>query len=222
VPRILVVEDDPAISDTIATALGREGWEAVPAGLIAQARPLAASCAAVVLDVGLPDGSGLDLCRELRAASTIPILFLSSRADEIDRIVGLEIGADDYLAKPFSPRELVARLRALLRRTQAAAPAPAPTAGFSVDAAAQRIRWRGRALDLTRQEYRVLAALLSQRGAVLSRARLLDLAWDDPSGPYDRVVDAAVRDLRAKLRAVDAGADPIRTVRGEGYAIEEA
>ncbi len=220
--RILVVEDDPAISDTIATALRREGWEAVPAGLIAQARPLAASCAAVVLDVSLPDGSGLDLCRELRATSAIPILFLSSRAEEIDRIVGLEIGADDYLAKPFSPRELVARLRALLRRAgQTTTAITPPVSGFAVDAAAQRIRWHGHILDLTRQEYRVLAALLAQRGAVLSRARLLDLAWDDPRGPYDRAVDAAVRDLRTKLRAIDPAAEPIRTVRGEGYAVED-
>ncbi len=218
--RILVVEDDPAIADTIATALGREGWEVSLAGLLAQARTLAgSSCDAVVLDVGLPDGSGLDLCLELRAASSVPILFLSSRADEIDRIVGLEIGADDYLTKPFSPRELVARLRALLRR---AGPVQRPAGGFAVDAAAQRIRWRGRTLDLTRQEYRLLAALCEHRGAVLSRTRLLDLAWDDPAGPYDRAVDATVRDLRVKLRAIDADADPIRTVRGEGYALEDA
>jgi len=218
VTRILVVEDDPAIGDTIATALAREGWQAVPAGLIAQARQRVAGCTAVVLDIGLPDGSGLDLCRELRAASPIPILFLSSRADEVDRIVGLELGADDYLAKPFSPRELVARLRALLRR--AGTTTVPVTSGFAVDAAAQRIRWRGRVLELTRQEYRLLAALVEHRGAVLSRSRLLDLAWDDPAGAFDRAVDTTVRDLRAKLRAIDAQTDPIRTVRGEGYAVE--
>ena len=219
-PRILVVEDDPAIAETIATAIAREGWQTVPAGLLAQARKLHAGCDAVVLDIGLPDGSGLDFCRELRSASTVPVLFLSSRADEIDRIVGLEIGADDYLAKPFSPRELVARLRALMRRTTA--PSSVAGRGFLVDAAAQRIRWRGRVLDLTRQEHRLLTALLAQRGVVLSRTRLLDLAWDDPSGPFDRAVDAAVRDLRAKLRLIDPDADPIRTVRGEGYAGEDA
>ncbi len=218
-PRILVVEDDPAIAETIATALAREGWQTVPAGLLAQARTLLAGSDAVVLDIGLPDGSGLDFCRELRTTSSVPVLFLSSRADEIDRVVGLEIGADDYLAKPFSPRELVARLRALMRRSSA--PSVTTVTGFLVDAAAQRIRWRGRVLDLTRQEYRLLATLLAQPGVVLSRARLLDLAWDDPSGPFDRAVDAAVRDLRAKLRLVDAAADPIRTVRGEGYAVED-
>jgi len=226
VTRILVVEDDPAISDTIATALQREGWGVVKASLLATARTLVTDCDAVVLDVGLPDGSGLDLCRELRATSAIPILFLSSRTEEIDRIVGLEIGADDYLTKPFSPRELVARLRAVLRRVTAPASAstatPTSAPVFAVDRAAQRIRWRGRNLDLTRQEFRLLATLLEHRGTVLSRARLLDLAWDDPSGPFDRAVDAAVRDLRAKLRTIDPSSDPIRTVRGEGYAVEDA
>lgn len=221
-PTILVVEDDPAIRDTIATALVRESWSVRQTGLVGEARRLAAGCDAAVLDVGLPDGSGLDLCRELRAAaSALPILFLSARADEVDRIVGLEIGGDDYLAKPFSPRELVARLRALLRR---AAPAAAPPAGrgFVLDREGQRIRWRGQALELTRQEFRLLAALIDHHGAVLTRARILDVAWDDPAGPFDRAVDARIRDLRAKLRAIDAASDPIRTVRGEGYCLEDA
>jgi two-component system catabolic regulation response regulator CreB len=177
-----------------------------------------------VLDVGLPDISGFDVCRRLRGFSEVPVIFLTARNDEIDRVLGLELGADDYVSKPFSPRELVARVRARLRRSVPAAPAAGEgwveQGEFAVDRGGHRIRYRGRALDLTRYEYVLLEALLQRPGAILSRAQLMDRGWDSDADSGDRTVDTHVKTLRAKLRAAGAEPDPIRTHRGLGYAIE--
>jgi two-component system catabolic regulation response regulator CreB len=188
----------------------------------------------VVLDVGLPDRSGFDVCRELRSSreawvSEVPVIFLTARNDEIDRVLGLELGADDYMAKPFSPRELVARVRARLRRhaaTGVTGDAPVDGDGwtgrgdFAVDRSGHRIRYRDQALDLTRYEYVLLEALLQRPGAILSRAQLMDRGWDSDADSSDRTVDTHIKTLRAKLRAAGAEPDPIRTHRGVGYAIE--
>jgi two-component system catabolic regulation response regulator CreB len=180
--------------------------------------------ALVVLDVGLPDASGFDVCREIRRRANVPVIFLTARSSEVDRIVGLEIGGDDYLAKPFSPRELTARVRAVLRRTSGRSrPAAAATssAPWQHDEARCRISYRGRALDLTRNEYRLLGALLAQPGRVFSRDQLMTAAWDDPGAALDRTVDAHIKSLRAKLRAAAPEADPIVTHRGLGYSLRE-
>jgi two-component system catabolic regulation response regulator CreB len=177
-----------------------------------------------VLDVGLPDINGFDLFKQLRAAlPELPALFLTARAGEIDRVVGLELGADDYVAKPFSPRELVARVRTILRRAQkvAAAPATASAHGFAVDDERKQIRYRGKALDLSRTEYRLLKVLIDRPGRVYTRDELMDRAWDDPASAFDRTVDAHVKMLRAKLRALAPEADPIQTHRGMGYSLRE-
>jgi len=221
-PTILVVEDEAAIAETIVYALRTEGFEPLwqTTGRAALAELARRPVALVVLDVGLPDLSGFDVCRELRKRHAVPVIFLTARSGEVDKVVGLELGADDYLAKPFSPRELTARIRAVLRRSNGAAAAPVSGA-WSHDAARCRISYRGAALDLTRNEYRLLGALLASPGRVFSRDQLMAAAWDDPGAALDRTVDAHIKTIRAKLRAAAPDADPIVTHRGLGYSLRE-
>ncbi|MET0655751.1 MAG: two-component system response regulator CreB [Pseudoxanthomonas sp.] len=229
-PLILIAEDEPAIADAVLYALRSEGLEAEHCLLGREVGPRvrAGGVDVVVLDVGLPDRSGFDVCRELRSAkeawvSEVPVIFLTARNDEIDRVLGLELGADDYMAKPFSPRELVARVRARLRRSQAGAGASQEPAhgDFELDREGHRVRFRGDALELTRYEYMLLAALLQRPGAILSRAQLMDRGWDSDAESADRTVDTHIKTLRAKLRAAGAEIDPIRTHRGLGYSLED-
>jgi len=223
--RILIVEDEPAIADTIVYALATEGFEPVwcATGGAALDAVRRAPCALAILDIGLPDTNGFDLFKRLaQLAPELPAIFLTARAGEIDRVVGLELGADDYIAKPFSPRELVARVRTVLRRVRrAAAPAPAAASAFAIDDERKTIRYRGRPLELSRYEYRLLKALAERPGRVFSRDELMQKAWDDPGASFDRTVDAHVKTLRAKLRAVDPDADPIQAHRGLGYSLRE-
>jgi two-component system catabolic regulation response regulator CreB len=227
-PLILLAEDETAIADAVVYALRSEGLQAEHCLLAREVVPRvrAGGVDVVVLDVGLPDGSGFDVCRELRTFSDVPVIFLTARNEEIDRILGLELGADDYVAKPFSPRELVARVRARLRRSHGACAHEGGQAhgDFAHDVEGHRIRFRGNVLDLTRYEYVLLAALLRRPGAILSRSQLMDRGWDSDADSADRTIDTHVKTLRAKLRAAGAGtgggADPIRTHRGLGYALE--
>ena len=219
-PTILLAEDEAAIAETVLYALRADGYDAehVLLGGSVLPRLRRGGIDLVILDVGLPDRSGFDVCRELREASAVPVIFLTARNDEIDRVLGLELGADDYMAKPFSPRELVARVRARLRRHDGG---EAQRKGrFEVDAAAHRIRYAGHWLDLTRYEHALLVELLRRPGAILSRAQLLDRAWDDALDSGERTVDTHVKTLRAKLRALDPARDPIHTHRGLGYSID--
>ena len=249
-PRILLVEDESGIADTLRYVLAADGFEAVwcATGGEALAEFAREAPALAILDVGLPDISGFELFRQLQAlpgGRDVPMLFLTARSDEIDRVVGLELGADDYIAKPFSPRELVARVRGILRRSARASPAAAaaavtavtapaaqapapPTAAstlahgpFSVDDERRRIRYYGQALDLSRYEYGLLRLLVQRPGRVFTRDELLDHVWDDASASLDRTVDAHVKTLRAKLKAVAPAVEAIRTLRGTGYALEE-
>lgn len=223
--NVLVVEDETAIADTVLYALRSEGYGAqhclLGGGALEALRQQAFDV--VVLDVGLPDMSGFDVCRSLRTFSEVPVIFLTARNDEFDRVLGLELGADDYMAKPFSPRELVARVRARLRRSSSA---PAEQAGwqqhgrFAIDREGRRIRFAEQPLELTRYEYALMAALLQRPGSILSRAQLMDRGWDTDADSADRTVDTHVKTLRAKLRAAGADPDPIRTHRGLGYALE--
>ncbi|MBH1995858.1 MAG: two-component system response regulator CreB [Burkholderiales bacterium] len=236
---VLIVEDEQAIADSIAYALRTDGFTPRHVTLGEQALAVLRSEAApqlVVLDIGLPDMSGLEVCRRLRQFSEVPVIFLTARSDEIDRIVGLEIGADDYVTKPFSPRELVARIRVILRRAGAApalretgmtiadavtAAAPAP-ARFELRALEAKVLFHGQPLDLTRYEYLLLKTLLEHPGHVLSRAQLMARVWSAAPDTLERTVDAHVKSLRAKLRAIDAQADPIHTHRGLGYSLAGA
>jgi len=223
VAKLLLLEDDPAIARTVIYALERDGFTVQHCLLLGDARRAlkARSFDLLMLDVGLPDGSGLDLCREVRAQHPTPILMLSARNEEIDRVLGLELGADDYVSKPFSPRELVARVKALLRRS-AMAPALSNSApgGFEVDLAGQRILLHGVPLALTRREVRLLGALLRSPGRIHSREQLLEAAWGDDSDSTDRTVDTHIKTLRAKLRQADPARECIVTHRGMGYSIE--
>jgi two-component system catabolic regulation response regulator CreB len=226
-PCILLIEDEPAIADTVVYALQTEGFEPLwrmtgQEGLLAfqEYRPVL-----ILLDIGLPDASGFDLCRELRRIRPVPVIFLTARAAEIDRVVGLEIGADDYVVKPFSPRELTARVKAVLRRTFAAetqgppAATPPPPMLFEIDEESCAIRYAGQPLALSRYEYRLLQAMLKRPGRIFSREMLLQLAWDHPDHSLDRTVDTHIKTLRAKLRAVKPDANPIKTHRGFGYSL---
>lgn len=215
--RILLAEDEAAIADTVVYALEREGftvtWHALGRDLLTAFSRDGADL--LILNVGLPDQSGFELCKAIRHASNVPVVFLTARAEEIDRVVGFEIGADDYVVKPFSPRELVGRVKAILRRGM-----PAPLAGgLRHDALRALISLNGQPLDLTRYEYRLLAALMAEPGRVFSRAQLMDRAWDEPEASFERTVDAHIKSLRAKLRAAAADCDPIRTHRGLGYSL---
>lgn len=222
-PTILLAEDEPAIAETVLYALRAEGFAAEHCLLGGEVVPRvrAGGVDLVVLDVGLPDIGGFEVCRQLRTFSAVPLIFLTARSDEVDRVLGLELGADDYVAKPFSPRELVARVRARLRRHATAEDAAVRRHGrFELDPEARRIRYAGHALDLTRYEYALLAELLRRPGAILSRAQLLDRAWEDALDSGERTVDTHIKTLRAKLRAIDPAPDPIRTHRGVGYSLE--
>lgn len=226
---ILVVEDEASIAETIVYALQTEGFVALwrATGREALAALSAQPVALVVLDIGLPDGNGLDFCREMRRTSKVPVIFLTARSGELDKVVGLELGADDYVAKPFSPRELTARVRAVLRRTETSESAVAVeskarnSAIWTHDEARCRIAYRGRGLELTRNEYRLLRTLIAQPGRVFSREQLMAAAWDDPLAALDRTVDAHIKMVRAKVREVSDGADPIVTHRGLGYSLRE-
>jgi two-component system catabolic regulation response regulator CreB len=225
---ILVVEDEPAIADTVVYALATDGFAPhwVAGGEAALAAAAGQTFALAIVDIGLPDLNGFELFRRLQARQpALPVIFLTARSGEIDRVVGLELGADDYVAKPFSPRELVARVRTVLRRAQRpAAPAAAAAtaaAAFVVDDERKLIRFHGRPLDLSRIEYRLLKVLVERPGRVFSRDELMERAWDDPAASFDRTVDAHVKTLRAKLRAIAPDEDPIVTHRGMGYSLRE-
>ena len=226
-PRILVVEDEPGIADTIQYVLANDGfaplWCATAEAALAAFRSEPPALA--ILDVGLPDLNGFQLFRELHAlpgGAQVPMLFLTARSDEIDRVVGLELGADDYIAKPFSPRELLARVRTILRRSGRAPAAPTAAATpFALDEERQRIRYYGQPLDLSRYEFGILRLLLRRPGRVFTREELLAKVWDDGSESFDRTVDAHIKTLRAKLRAIAPQLEAIRTLRGTGYALNE-
>ena len=224
--HILVVEDEPAIADTIVYALRTEGFEVTWHSTGGEALEAVASgpIDLMVLDVGLPDMSGFDVCRELRKHSALPVIFLTARSDEVDRVVGLEIGGDDYVPKPFSPRELAARIKAVLRRTgtQEAPTAPEADLVWQIDAHRRVITYHGVALDLPRNEYNLLSVLLAHPGWVYSRDQLMEQAWEVPESAMARTVDTHIKTLRARLRKVTPDFDPIQTHRGVGYSLRIA
>ncbi len=224
-PLILIVEDEPAIAENIKYALSTEGfdtkWHNCGGNVLEFINK--ETVALIILDVGLPDINGMELCKLIRAQTTIPIIFLTARADEIDRIVGLEIGGDDYMVKPFSPRELSARVKAVLRRTKGTftiKKSHTPRA-FAVDDLKRRIAYYSFSLDLSRYEYQILEILISRPGQIFSRDQLMEMVWDDPGMSMDRTVDAHIKNIRAKLRKVRPDTDPIRTHRSIGYSLKE-
>ncbi|MDL2317413.1 response regulator [Desulfovibrio sp. OttesenSCG-928-A18] len=263
----MVIEDERSIADTVVHCIEREGYNAVwhTEGLKALEAVAREEYALLVLDVGLPDISGFELCKAIRRFSAVPVIFLTARDEEIDKIVGLEIGGDDYVTKPFSPRELGARIKSVLRRsggdelasvmppsrarpardaqdgftarTRAAGAPEAVSAGtvsgqgrpeggialrlVHIDPDKMQAAYQGKALELTRYEFKLLALLARHPGRVFSRELLMERVWDSDSQSLDRTVDAHVKSLRAKFREIDAGLDPIITHRGTGYALRD-
>lgn len=222
--RLVVVDDEPTIRELLTTSLRFAGFEvhaaADGASALALVRDLDPDL--VVLDVMLPGLDGLEVCRRVRATSKVPILFLSARSDEIDRVLGLELGGDDYLVKPFSPRELVARVKAVLRRAEASGAEPEPkrrklTHGrITIDPERHEVAWGTALVDLTPTEFGLLSALLERPGVVLSRGQLMQRAYSYDNLVTERTIDTHVRRIRAKFRALGAD-DPIATVHGVGY-----
>ena len=227
--HVLIVDDEKRIREVVEYALQKDGFRVSSAadGLSALAAVERDPPDLVVLDVMLPGLDGLSVCRKIRSQGQTPILFLSARADEVDRIVGLELGGDDYLVKPFSPRELVARVRAVLRRFEAptgASREPESQAlrhgQLTLDIERHEATFSGQRVQLTATEFQVLAALIERPGVVLSRAQLLQRAYTDDLHVTERTLDSHVRRIRAKFRGV--GGDPIATVHGVGYKASDA
>ncbi len=247
--KILIIEDEQSIADTLVHSLEREGYavswcmRALPGLELAKS----GEYALLILDVGLPDMNGFELCKEIRKFSALPVIFLTARDDEVDKVVGLEIGADDYVTKPFSPRELAARVKSVLRRSPSLAPGQengrenAPEGSSRQDSPrenclassrgrlnallinAQKMQavYCGQALELTRYEFRLLALLAETPGHVYSRETLMQRVWDNDSPSLDRTVDAHIKSLRAKFREIRPETDPFITRRGSGYSLRE-
>ncbi len=215
--HILIVDDEPRVAEPLSFALQREHFRVthVERGEQALAALIDQPPALVVLDVGLPDINGFDVLKRMRRHSEVPVLFLTARQEEVDRILGLELGGDDYVTKPFSPREVVARIRAILKRLNKAGPA---AADWRVDEQAARVWFGEQPLSLTRSEYRILETLVRHPGRVFSRASLMDICGSDEDS-FERAVDTHIKTLRAKLRPLGGDAW-IATRRGLGYVLE--
>jgi DNA-binding response OmpR family regulator len=227
VKKILVVEDESKIARLVRDYLEHAGFETVVAGdgdtALASARRSKPDL--VVLDLALPGRDGLDVARTLRRTSTVPIVMLTARGDEIDRVVGLELGADDYVVKPFSPKELVARVRAVLRRTEAArarGPEVLRVADVEVDVGRMRVSVGGRPVELTTTEFQLLAVLIREPGRVFTRGQLLDAVHGVAFESYERAVDAHVKNIRKKLEPTPGRPRYLLTVHGVGYRFADA
>lgn len=217
--RILIVEDESDLAEIVADYVTAAGFEAtvIADGLVALSYVRRDAPDLIVLDLMLPGLDGLSLCKAVREQSDVPIIMVTAKVQEIDRLLGLDSGADDYLCKPFSPRELVARVKAILRRQRA----PEGNArDIDVDESTHSVRIRRQRLDLTPTEYRLLAAMAQRRGVIFSRAQLLDLATRDKLDVTDRAVDSHIKNLRRKLAAVLPDDDVIQSVYGLGYRID--
>jgi len=217
-PDILVVEDEPALAALVADYLRAAGWNArvLHDGAAALAEVRRAPPDLVVLDVMLPGLDGLSLCRALRTFSDVPVVMVTARVEEVDRLMGLDIGADDYVCKPFSPRELVARVRALLRRAR---PAPRVAVAIEVDEGARLVRVRGQALDLTPSEFALFATMARRTGTAWSRAALLERLRAESPDVGERAIDSHVKNLRRKLAAALPGVEVLQSVYGLGYRV---
>lgn len=229
-PTILILEDEPSIAESLIFVLKAEGfsthWETLATSALAYIKTQPVDL--VIMDVGLPDMTGFEACKQLRKFSDVPVMFLTARSDELDRVVGLEIGADDYVVKPFSPREVAARVKAILKRMR---PVVATTSNeptfvaekqceFVIDTERKTIHYQQQLLQLTRFEFCLLQTLVEQPGRVFSREQLLTAVGVTADAGYDRSIDGHIKTLRAKLRKVDVAADPIKTQRGFGYSYQ--
>jgi len=219
-PQVLIVEDEAAIADTLIFALQAEGFathwlQTAGAGLEFAQRN---AVDLVVLDVGLPDINGFEACKRLRHFSDVPVLFLTARSSEVDRVVGLEIGADDYVVKPFSPREVAARVKVILKRTAGRVAVSPSNERFDIDGDRLQIRYRNQPLSLTRHEFKLLQCLLAYPDKVMTREQLLQALGVQADAGYERNIDTHIKSVRAKLRDIAPEYEPIQTHRGFGYS----
>jgi two-component system catabolic regulation response regulator CreB len=226
--KILIVEDEISIFHSLEFVIKKENFEAVHVDSGNKAIEAFASedYIAVILDIGLPDIDGFEVCRRIRKISPVPIIFLTARAEEIEKILGLELGADDYITKPFSPREVAARLKALLRRMervseQVDGTSENSTETWKLDNTKYQILFRGNNLNLSAHEFRLLSVLLKRPGRVFSRSELMDRAWEEPGMSLERTIDAHIKSIRSKIRQFDDSCDHIVTHRGFGYSLKE-
>ena len=220
--HVLLVEDEPAIAETVVYALESEHmtchWSSTCQDALNAVREHNPEL--ILLDIGLPDGNGFDLFKQLKELTNASIVFLTSRHSELDEVLGLELGADDYITKPFSPRVLTSRVRMLLRRSTEQAASPNALPVIEHDKASARIRVRGTPLDLSRYEYGVLSLLIDHPERIYSRDTLMDLVWNKTADSYDRTVDTHIKTIRQKIKAQDNSLEPIKTRRGLGYCFE--
>jgi len=217
---ILLVEDEPAIADTLLYAMELEGFESkwCSTGEETLLSIKDQTPDLIILDVGLPDINGFELFRQIRKAHSTPIIFLTARSDEIDRVAGLEMGGDDYISKPFSPREVTARVRAVLRRSALNEKTTSETL-FTIDKNKCQIKYNDSLLELSRYEYRILAMMITHPLRVYSRGEIMDLVWEEPDISGDRTVDTHIKKIRQKLKEVTVDYDPLKTHRGIGYSL---
>lgn len=219
--HILVIEDEPSIADNIVYALTSEGFTCSWVGIGSEGLDAIKNkhVDLIILDIGLPDINGFEICKIIRKSSDVPIIFLTARGEEIDRVVGLEIGGDDYVVKPFSPRELVARVKVILKRQSNISPQNKTTQTFTIDEEKRRIEFHNIELELTTYEYGILKLLLTYPQRVFSREQLMKVVWSTPEESFDRAVDTHIKTIRAKLRNIDAKDRSLTTHRGVGYSI---
>ncbi|EMF43399.1 response regulator [Leptospira interrogans] len=217
---ILLTEDEPGIRDMIQIVLESEGFKMIYAmtgkeciSLLKESPDL------LVLDVGLPDGSGFEILKELRKKNSIPVILLTARESELDRVLGLELGADDYMVKPFSPRELVARIKAVLRRYDGNS--EKKQTEFLTDEDRKIIYYYGKSLSLTPYEYKTLLLFLKRPGKIFTREEIMDRVWTEPEESFDRAVDTVIKNIRFRLKEIRPDLDPIETKRGQGYGLKD-
>jgi two-component system catabolic regulation response regulator CreB len=226
--KILIIEDESSIADNISFILEAEGFDTLWRSTAGEGKAVLdeTDVALVVLDIGLPDMNGMELCKEIRKTADVPIIFLTARSDEIDRIVGLEIGGDDYVSKPFSPRELAARVKAVLRRFNGAfnesrSGETVSLGAFDIDSAKRLIFFRQQALKLSRYEYEILKLMLEHPGRVYSRKQLMEAIWEEPETSMERTVDTHIKTIRSKLKSIEPEREIVATHRGFGYSVSE-
>jgi len=224
--QILIVEDEPSIAETLIHVLNEQGFSVTRVATILEAKDSLKnnSFSAIVLDVGLPDGNGFEFCKELRKTNDIPVLFLTARSDQVDKIVGLEIGADDYVTKPFSPREVAARLKAITKRIEKPI-SDIKGIQFKLDEEKKQITYKGEIIETRPIEYEILKLLIKRPGRIYSREEIIDYCWpDDPNMDSNRTVDTHIKTIRKKLKDIDPQIDPksvLKTSSNLGFYLNE-
>lgn len=218
--KILLIEDEPGIQETIQITLESEGFSVSLASTGKEGiQKVSHDISLIVLDIGLPDQSGFEVLKEIRKSFQTPVIFLTARNTEIDKVLGLEIGADDYLVKPFSPRELLARIRAILRRTTL--PQPMEDHKFRISLDKKLVYLNGKSLNLSPYEYKTMELFFKWPGRIFTREEIMDNVWTEPEDSFDRAVDTVIKNIRARFKEIENDFDPIETRRGQGYGLKE-